>query len=95
MPYAFIAQVTFGEGSDRDVDQKVLESDIIPLVSSQAGFQKGLWCRNVDGTTGIGTAVFDTKANAEAAGQNIRQQQRPAEAPEITSAGVYEVVGEA
>jgi len=95
MSYAFIAQVSFEEGTDPAFAQKMLETEVVPLVQSQAGFLKGIWARNVDGKTGIGTAVFDTKANAEAAGQNIRVQPRPAEAPQIVSAGVYEIVAEA
>jgi hypothetical protein len=95
MPYAFIAHVQFAAGSDPAAGQKVLESDIVPLVKSQAGFRSGTWFRNVDGTTGIGAAVFDTEANAKAAGEAIRSQARPAEAPTITSTGVYEVVAEA
>ena len=94
MPYAFVAQVQFQAGSDPVLGQKVLESDVIPLVKSQAGFQKGTWFRNTDGNTGIGAAVFDTEANARAAGEAIRAQARPAEAPTITATGVYEVVAE-
>ena len=95
MPYAFIAQVQFQDGSDPGVGQKVLESEVIPLVKAQVGFQRGTWFRNVDGKTGIGTAVFDTETNAKAAGEAIRSQPRPAEAPTITTTGVYEVVAEA
>ena len=64
-------------------------------MKSQAGFKKGIWFRNTDGKTGIGAAVFDTEANAKAAGEAIRSQQGPAEAPTITTTGVYEVVAEA
>ena len=95
MPYAFVAQVTFGEGTDPNFAQKMLETDVVPLVKSQDGFQKGIWVRNIDGKTGIGTAVFDTEANAKAAGNAVQAQERPAAAPQITSAGVYEVVAEA
>lgn len=95
MPYAFVAQVQFQEGSDPALGQKMLESEVIPLAKSQAGFQKGIWCRNVDGKTGIGTAVFDTEANAKAAGEAMRAQPRGAEQPQIVTAGVYEVVAEA
>ena len=95
MPYAFIAQVQFQEGSDPELAQKMLEGEVVPLVRSQPGFQKGIWCRNVDGKTGIGTAVFDTEANAKAAGGAIASQLRQADAPQIATAGVYEVVAEA
>ena len=95
MPYAFIAQVEFQDGSDPTVAQKVLENEVVPLVKAQGGFQRGTWFRNVDGKTGIGAAVFDTEASAKAAGEAIRSQQRPAEAPTITTTGVYEVVAEA
>ena len=95
MPYAFVAQVTFQPGGDPELGQKMLEGEVIPLVKSQAGFQKGIWLRNVDGTTGIGTALFDTQANATAAGEAMRSQPRPPEAPSITTSGVFEVVAEA
>jgi hypothetical protein len=95
MPYAFVAQVQFQAGGDPELGQKVLENEVVPLVRSQAGFVRGTWFRNVDGTTGIGAAVFDTEANAKAAGEAIRAQARPAGAPTITTAGVYEVVAEA
>ena len=94
MPYAFVVQVQFQAGSDPALGQKMLESDVIPLVRSQAGFQKGTWFRNTDGKTGIGAAVFDTEANARAAGEAIRSQPRSDEAPTITTAGVYEVVAD-
>ena len=95
MPYAFVAQVQFQEGGDPALGQKMLETDVIPLVRSQAGFRNGIWFRNIDGKTGIGAAVFDTEANAKAAGEAIRAQTRAAEAPTITTTGVYEVVAEA
>jgi hypothetical protein len=95
MPYAFIAQVAFVEGSDPDLAQKMLEGEVVPLVKSQPGFRNGIWARNVDGKTGIGVAVFDTEANAKAAGNAIREQPRAAQAPQIATTGVYEVVAEA
>jgi len=95
MPYAFVAQVQFAEGADAELAQKMLESEVVPLVKSQPGFRNGIWCRNVDGKTGIGTAVFDTEANAKAAGETIRSQPQNPHAPAIVAAGVYEVVAEA
>ena len=95
MPYAFIAQVQFQEGGDPAVGQKMLETEVVPLVKAQAGFKRGIWFRNVDGKTGIGTAVFDTEANATAAGKAITAQGRPSPLPTITTTGVYEVVAEA
>lgn len=95
MSFAFVAQVTFAEGTDPEFAQKMLETEVVPMVSSQSGFQKGIWVRNIDGKTGIGTAVFDTRANAEAAGEAVRKQPRPDQAPQITTAAVYEVVAEA
>ena len=95
MPYAFIAQVQFPDGADPALGQTMLENEVVPLVKAQAGFQKGIWFRNIDGKTGIGTAVFATEANAKAAGEAIRAQMRPTGAPTITTTGVYEVVAEA
>ena len=95
MPYAFVAQVQFQEGGDPELGQQVLENEVVPLVKSQAGFRNGTWFRNVDGKTGIGAAVFDSEANAKAAGEAIRNQPRRDGAPTITATGVYEVVAEA
>ncbi len=95
MPHAFIAQVAFVEGTDPDLGQKMLETEVVPLVKSQPGFRQGIWARNVDGKTGIGVAVFDSEADAKAAGEAIRKQPRAAQAPQIVTTGVYEVVAEA
>jgi len=42
MSYAFIAQVSFEEGTDPAFAQKMLETEVVPLVQSQAGFLKGI-----------------------------------------------------
>jgi hypothetical protein len=43
--------------------------------------QKGIWVRNIDSKTGIGTAVFDTRANAEAAGEAVAKAASPGRGP--------------
>ena len=93
MPYGLIVQVAFDDG-DPELHEKLLHEEVIPAASSQAGFQRGVWYRATDGKTGIGTVVFDTEANAEAAAERMRSD-RPPTAPRVTSAGIYEVVGEA
>ena len=92
MAHGLIVQVAFDDG-DPELHQKLLHEEVIPTMSSLQGFQRGVWYRATDGKTGMGTVVFDTEANAQAAAGRM-QADRPAAAPRITSAGIYEVVGE-
>ncbi len=94
MAYAFVAHVQFAEGADPELGRRLLQEGLIPAAKAQPGFQSGIWVRSLDESAGIGTIVFDTKANAEA-GRAALEAQRPAEAPAITEAGVYEVMAEA
>jgi hypothetical protein len=94
MPYAFVAHVQFAEGADPELGRKMLQEGVIPAAKAQAGFQSGIWVRSPDEKSGIGTIVFDTKANAEA-GMAALQAGRPAEAPAITDSGIYEVMAQA
>jgi hypothetical protein len=93
MPYALVAEVSL-DGFSREEAVRILHEQIIPIVKQQPGFQRGVWLRSQDGATGSGVVVFDTEANVEAM-RALLTQNRPAEAPPITSSAVYEVTGEA
>lgn len=91
MPYAFIAEVEFAD-DDLDASRRLLNEGLIPVAKSLPGFQSGVWTRA--GRKGIGTIIFDTEDNANA-GQATLKENRPAEAPQITQSGIYEVMGQA
>lgn len=91
MPYALITEVEFTD-DDLDASRRLLNEGLIPVAKSLPGFQSGVWTRA--GRKGIGTIIFDTEANAEA-GQATLNDSRPAEAPQITQSGIYEVMGQA
>ena len=67
MPHAVVIKVTFSGDGDREEGQRMLDEVVVPLAKAQPGFRSGLWMR--DGTDGMGVVVFDTDANASAAGE--------------------------
>jgi hypothetical protein len=69
----------------------MLREVLIPRLQGLAGFQSARFLRSQDGATGIGAAVFDTEANAKA-GLDAMTTDRPAEAPPVESAAIYEVI---
>ncbi|HJR25169.1 MAG TPA: hypothetical protein VJ804_06825 [Acidimicrobiales bacterium] len=91
MPYAFVAQVEFSD-DDVDTSRRALTEGLIPVAKGLPGFQSGVWARS--GRKGMGMIVFDTEENATS-GQEAIRASRPADAPPITDAGIYEVMGQA
>lgn len=61
--YANVVSVTI---HDWEAAQKELD-ELIPMVSSQPGFQRGIWVGDRSAAKGYGIVVFDTKEAAEAA----------------------------
>jgi len=55
------------------------------------GFQSARFLRSPDGKTGIGSAICDSKGHAQEC-LNAMTVERPADAPVVTSAAIYEVV---
>jgi hypothetical protein len=92
MLFAAVTQVNL-EGADPAVAGRVLNDWLVPMVKGLGGFRAARFVRSVDGKTGIGTVVFDTQANAEAA-LDAMLNNRPPEAPPAVSSGVYEVMVE-
>ena len=70
----------------------MLNDQVIPVVKQLPGFQRGVWLRSEDGTTGMGIAVFDSEEHAESARDGMNTM-RPADAPQITSSAIYVVTG--
>jgi hypothetical protein len=89
MPYA--AAVNVKLQGDAEQGQKMLREVLIPKLKALAGFQSARFLRSQDGATGIGAAIFDTEANAKA-GLDAMTTDRPAEAPPVESAAIYEVI---
>jgi heme-degrading monooxygenase HmoA len=70
--------------------EKMLREQLIPRIKGQPGFQSARFFRTPDGTTGMGVAVFDTEEHAKA-GRDTMVNNRPPEAPQVTSSAVYEI----
>ena len=91
MAHALVTQVSL-EGRDPAEGEKLLTEQIIPNVKGLDGFDRGVWLRSVDGSTGMGIIVFDSEEHAEAA-EGALAAIRPPEAPPITSRERYIVTG--
>ena len=91
MAHALVTQVSL-EGRDPAEAEKLLHEQVIPTVKGLAGFDRGVWMRSADGLTGMGIVVFESEEHAKAAEAGMGAM-RPADAPPITSSGVYIVTG--
>lgn len=91
MAHALVTQVSL-EGHDPAEAEKLLNEKVIPTVKGLAGFDRGVWLRSADGTTGMGIVVFESEEQAKVAEAGMGTM-RPADAPPITSSGVYIVTG--
>ena len=76
---------------DPDEGQRMLDEQVVPATSSQAGFQKGLWI-DLGDFKGMAVVVFDTEANAEAAKAAVAP---PPDGPKVISIEVHRVAAEA
>lgn len=91
MAHALVTQVSL-EGRDRAEAETLLNEQVIPTVKGLPGFDRGLWLRSADGSTGMGIVVFESEEHAKAAAAGMGTM-RPPDAPPITSAAIYEVTG--
>jgi hypothetical protein len=89
MPYAAVVTVKL-QAQDNTQGEKMLREVLIPRLKGLTGFKAARFLRSQDGATGIGSAIFDTEANAKAA-LDAMTTDRPAEAPPIESAVLYDV----
>ena len=70
----------------------MLNDQVIPVVKQLPGFQRGVWLRSEDGSTGMGIVVFDSEEHAGSAHDGMNTM-RPDDAPPITSTAIYVVTG--
>jgi len=68
----------------------MLREQLVPRMKTQSGFQGANFFRSPDGTTGMGVVLFDTEEHAKA-GHDAMVNDRPPEAPPVTSSGIYEM----
>lgn len=80
------------EGRKPEEAERLLNEQVIPMVKQLPGFQRGVWLRSEDGSTGMGILVFDSEEHAGAARDGM-STMRPADAPPVTSAALYGVTG--
>ena len=90
------AAVTYVDLEDRDPADglRLLNDMLVPRLKAMPGFQSARFLRSPDGKTGIGSAICDSQSHAQEC-LDAMTVERPAEAPAVTSAAVYEVVLEA
>ena len=86
MAHAAVIRVKIGPGSDREHRHSILNDFVIPEVRALAGFQKGLWMNDGNGT-GTCIVVFDTEEHAIAAIEPLT----PAGGPPVIGSDVHEV----
>ena len=91
MPYALVTQVSL-EGRRPEDSERMLNDQVIPVVQQLPGFQRGVWLRSEDGSTGMGIVVFDSGEHATSARDGM-ETMRPGDAPPITSSQIYVVTG--
>ncbi len=88
MPFASVVNVRLA--GNPAAGEKMLREQLIPRLKAQPGFQNARFLRTSDGTAGMGVAVFDTEEHAKA-GHDAMVNDRPPEAPQVTSSAVYEL----
>ncbi len=91
MAHALVTQVSL-EGRRPEDAERMLTDRLIPAVKQLSGFQRGVWLRSEDGSTGLGIVVFDSEQDAQSARDSM-DTMRPADAPPITSVATYLVTG--
>jgi hypothetical protein len=80
--------------SQLEAADDALRQQVIPRVSSAAGFHAGYWTRGADTSSGLSMVLFDTEENANAASEMVSSSPTP---PGVTirSVEVREVVASA
>jgi hypothetical protein len=94
MSYVAAVTVQLNDQIPQEQRERMLREVLLPRLQSLSGFRSARFLRSTDGTTGIGAVRFDTEGEAKA-GLDVLTTDRPAEAPQIVSAAVYEVFLEA
>ena len=91
MAHALVTKVNL-EGRSPEEATKLLNEQVIPMAKGLDGFQRGVWVRSADGSTGMGIVAFDSEESAKAAQEGLAAN-RPSDAPPITSSEIWDVVG--
>jgi hypothetical protein len=86
MPHAAVIQVRIEPDSDVGHRHGILHEFVVPQAKALAGFQRGEWMNDGNGT-GLCIVVFDTKEHAKAALAPLM----PATGPAVISSAVHEV----
>jgi hypothetical protein len=90
MPFASVVHVQLTGAGGPTAGEQMLREQLIPRLKAQSGFQSARFFRTPDGTIGMGVAVFDTEERAKT-GHDAMVNNRPPEAPPVTSSAVYEM----
>ena len=90
MPFASVVHVRLTGAGGPAAGEQMLREQLIPRLRAQSGFQSARFFRTSDGTTGMGVAVFDTEEHATT-GHDALVNNRPPEAPPVTSSAIYEM----
>ncbi|HKR30302.1 MAG TPA: hypothetical protein VJT08_07485 [Terriglobales bacterium] len=91
--HAVITNVKIASG-EFDNARKSLHETVVPRVSKAPGFVRGVWTVDAGRSVGISMVLFNTRADAENAVQQMRSNPMP---PGVTlnNAEICEVVAEA
>jgi hypothetical protein len=89
MAWAVVTYVNL-EGRDQADSMRMLNDMLVPRLKSVAGFQSARFLRSKDEKTGVGAVIVDTESHATAC-LDVMTSERPADAPPVTSSGIYEV----
>jgi hypothetical protein len=90
MPFASVVHVQLTGAGGPAAGEQMLREQLVPSLKVQSGFQSARFFRTPDGTAGMGVAVFDTEEHATT-GLDAMVNNRPPEAPPVTSSTVYEM----
>jgi hypothetical protein len=90
MTFAAVTYVDL-EGRDPAQGLEMLNDMLVPRLKTMPGFQSARFLRSQDGKTGIGSAICDSQGHAQEC-LNAMTVERPAGAPVVTIASIYEIV---
>jgi hypothetical protein len=87
--YAVVTKVSIASGRVDDAIGEV-NSQVLPMIKSQAGHVVSYFSRSADGTNGMSLSVFETKEQADASAAGV--VSRPESAVSVENVEVREVI---
>ena len=92
--HALVTRVTI---HDADRTREMLDSQVVPGVSSAPGFQSGQWTWSTGGgeRTGLAMMIFDSEENARSAGDRVRAAAESSDDVTLDEVEIREVVASA